>query len=96
MQNLSHFLLFKDQLTESRRQKAKENSIPSRKFRPVENDPEVPIEKNFTVLFGHTGLTIQSNMVWILLISKLVFPAITVCTHVQKRFFAERNSDTVT
>ena len=34
-----HFLLFKDQLAESGRQKTKEN-IPLGKFRLVENDPE--------------------------------------------------------
>ena len=34
-----HFLLFKDQLAESGRQKTKENIIPRRKFRLVENDP---------------------------------------------------------
>ena len=35
-----HFLLFKDQLAESGRQKTKENIIPRGKFRLVENDPE--------------------------------------------------------
>ena len=34
-----HFLLFKDQLVESGRQKTKENIIPREKFRLVENDP---------------------------------------------------------
>ena len=34
-----HFLLFKDQLAESRRQKTKENNTPRGKFRLVENDP---------------------------------------------------------
>ena len=32
-----HFLLFKDQLAESGRQKTKENIIPRGKFHPVEN-----------------------------------------------------------
>ena len=36
-----HFLLFKDQLAESGRQKTKENIIPRGKFRLVENDPYV-------------------------------------------------------
>ena len=35
-----HFLLFKDQLAESRRQKTKENIIPRGKFRLVENGPK--------------------------------------------------------
>ena len=35
-----HFLLFKDQLAESGRQKTKENIIPRGKFRLVENDPK--------------------------------------------------------
>ena len=34
-----HFLLFKDQLAESGRQKTKENIIPRGKFHPVDNDP---------------------------------------------------------
>ena len=34
-----YFLMFKDQLAESGRQKSKENIIPRGKFRPVENDP---------------------------------------------------------
>ena len=34
-----HFLLFKDQLAESGRQKTKENIILRGKFRLVENDP---------------------------------------------------------
>ena len=34
-----HFLLFKDQLAESGRQKAKENTIPGGKFCLVENSP---------------------------------------------------------
>ena len=34
-----HFLLFKDQLAESGRQKTKENIIPRGKFCLVENDP---------------------------------------------------------
>ena len=34
-----HFLLFKDQLAESMRQKIKENIIPRGKFHLVENDP---------------------------------------------------------
>ena len=34
-----HFLLFKDQLGESERQKTKENIIPRGKFRLVDNDP---------------------------------------------------------
>ena len=34
-----HFLLFKDQLAESEREKTNENIIPKGKFRPVENDP---------------------------------------------------------
>ena len=34
-----HFLLLKDQLAESRRQKTKENIIPGGKFRQVENSP---------------------------------------------------------
>ena len=36
-----HFLLFKDQLAESGRQKTKENIISRGKFRLVENDPKV-------------------------------------------------------
>ena len=36
-----HFLLFKDQLAESGRQKTKENIIPRGKFRLVENGPNV-------------------------------------------------------
>ena len=36
-----HFLLFKDQLAESGRQKTKENIIPRGKFRLVENDSKV-------------------------------------------------------
>ena len=35
-----HFLLFKDQLAESGRQKTKENIIPRGKFRLVENGPK--------------------------------------------------------
>ena len=35
-----HFLLFKDQLAESRSQKTKENIIPRGKFLLVENDPK--------------------------------------------------------
>ena len=35
-----HFLLFKDQLAESGRQKTKENIIPRGKFRLVENDTD--------------------------------------------------------
>ena len=35
-----HFLLFKDQLAESGRQKTKENIIPRGTFRLVENGPE--------------------------------------------------------
>ena len=38
-----HFLLFKDQLAESERQKTKENIIPRGKFRPVENGPKVDV-----------------------------------------------------
>ena len=34
-----HFLLFKDQLAESGRQKTEENIIPRGKFRPMENEP---------------------------------------------------------
>ena len=34
-----HFLLFKDQLAESGRQKTKETIIPRGKFRLVENNP---------------------------------------------------------
>ena len=36
-----HFLLFKDQFSESGRQKTKENIIPRGKFRLVENGPKV-------------------------------------------------------
>ena len=36
-----HFLLFKDQLAESGRQKTKESIIPRGKFRLVENDPNM-------------------------------------------------------
>ena len=36
-----HFLLFKDQLAESGRQKRKENIIPRGKFRIVENGTKV-------------------------------------------------------
>ena len=36
-----HFLLFKDQLAESGRQKTKENIIPRGKFRLVENGPKI-------------------------------------------------------
>ena len=43
-----HFLLLKDQLAESRRQKTKENIIPRGKFRLVENDPKW---KKNTLLF---------------------------------------------
>ena len=35
-----NFLLFKDQLAESERQKTKENIIPRGKFCPVENNPK--------------------------------------------------------
>ena len=41
-----HFLLFKDQLAESGRQKTKENIIPSGKFRLVENDPKGNLSLN--------------------------------------------------
>ena len=37
-----HFLLFKDQLAESGRQKTKENITPRGKFLQVENGPNVP------------------------------------------------------
>ena len=39
-----HFLLFKDQLAESGRQKTKENIIPRGKFRQVENDPKAAVK----------------------------------------------------
>ena len=38
-----HFLLFKDKLAESGRQKKKENIIPRGKFRLVENGLKLPI-----------------------------------------------------
>ena len=41
-----HSLLFKDQLVESGRQKTKENMIPRRKFRLVENGLEETIDSN--------------------------------------------------
>ena len=41
-----HFLLFKDQLVESGRQKTKENIILCRKFHLVENGPKFHLVEN--------------------------------------------------
>ena len=60
-----HFLLFKDQLAESGRQKIKENIIPRGKFLLVENDPNMtslqPIWQAFQTYNDCTGYAVVSR-----------------------------------
>ena len=58
-----YFLLFKDQLAESGRQKAKENIIPRGKFRLVENDPNASsTARSRRLIAGFTLANLETSL----------------------------------
>ena len=56
-----HFLLFKDQLAESGRQKTKENIIPCGEFLLVENDPKLVLAPNFYSSLATVGYVLTKR-----------------------------------